>query len=54
MFGINKHVEEMQTATGTKDKVMQYWIEQLLSKAKSMRNDNPNLTPEEIVNDLQK
>ncbi len=52
MYGIDKDVATMQTDTGTKDKVAQYWIDTLLEKAKGMRQADPGRSVESVVNEL--
>ncbi|KAL1699940.1 hypothetical protein EV121DRAFT_283734 [Schizophyllum commune] len=37
MTGIDKRVTDLQKATGTKDKVTQYWIDELLKKARVLK-----------------
>lgn len=44
----------MQTATGTKDKVAQYWIECLLTKAREMKSAEPGRSPEAIADELRR
>jgi hypothetical protein len=41
-FGVEKPISEMQTATGTKDKIAQHWIEILLQKSREMKTKEPN------------
>jgi hypothetical protein len=46
-------IEELQTATGTKDKIAQYWIDLLLSRAKKARSDDPTRLPDNIADELR-
>lgn len=43
----------MQTATGTKDKIAQHWIDILLEKALQMKADYPQLSKEAIAEKLE-
>ncbi|KAF8990957.1 hypothetical protein BDZ89DRAFT_1151735 [Hymenopellis radicata] len=54
MHGIESHVEQLQKDSGTKDKVTQHWINQLLARSKILEADHPELTEEERVEILQK
>jgi hypothetical protein len=53
MLGDAKAVEDNQRNSGTKDKVMQYWIEKLISKAKAMKSDHPRRKADEIASELK-
>ncbi|KAF8056083.1 hypothetical protein FPV67DRAFT_1732296 [Lyophyllum atratum] len=53
MYGVEKPVQEMQTATGTKDKVAQYWIEILLKKAREMKSEQPGRSAESVADELR-
>ncbi|KAI4293785.1 hypothetical protein K525DRAFT_274887 [Schizophyllum commune Loenen D] len=53
MLGVANAVKQMQTASGTKDKIVQYWIEQLLAKAQEEKKKTPHRTPQEIAEDLR-
>ncbi|KAL1681234.1 hypothetical protein EV122DRAFT_250202 [Schizophyllum commune] len=48
--GVKERVTEMQTASGTKDKVAQHWIDILLEKAKAMKKGNR--TVEDVSREL--
>ncbi len=54
MYGVDKSVGDMQTASGIKDKVAQHWIEQLLAKAKELKKAQPDRSLDSIVEELQK
>ena len=47
-------VEKLQTASGTKDKVTEYWIEKLLERGWDIKKKNPKLSEDELVNQVQK
>jgi hypothetical protein len=51
-YGVASHVEELQTATGTKDKIAPYWIVILIQKARSMQTENPGRSLDVISNEL--
>lgn len=53
MYGVEAPITKLQTATGVKDKVAQYWIEILLKKARVMKADNPGRTAEDIAKELE-
>ncbi|KAJ7780113.1 hypothetical protein DFH07DRAFT_1026009 [Mycena maculata] len=53
VLGEPKPIEEFQRATGTKDKITQYWIDILLAKAKELRAANPRRQPNEIADELR-
>ncbi|KAK7033799.1 hypothetical protein R3P38DRAFT_2772786 [Favolaschia claudopus] len=50
--GDSKSVENLQRSTGTKDKTTQYWIDQLVSKAKAIKAEHPRRTVDEIATEL--
>jgi hypothetical protein len=52
MHGVAKHVEQMQTETGTKDKFAQRWIDILVEKARRMKSENREKSREEIATEL--
>jgi hypothetical protein len=52
MTGVAVRVSEIQTETGIKDKVTEYWIELLLKKANGIRNENPRVTSDELQKTL--
>jgi len=43
----------MQTATGTKDKIAQYWIDILLQKSREMKSAHPGRGAEFIADELR-
>lgn len=43
----------MQTATGTKDKISQHWIEILLQKSRELKSNRPGQSIESIATELQ-
>ena len=43
----------MQTATGTKDKIAQHWIDILLKKSYEMKSSNPSQSSESIAEELR-
>ncbi|KAJ6615575.1 hypothetical protein B0H10DRAFT_2164804 [Mycena sp. CBHHK59/15] len=53
MYGIEAPITRLQTATGVKDKVAQYWIDILLKKAREMKANNPGHSVESIKEELQ-
>jgi hypothetical protein len=52
MRGFSTPIENLQTATGTKDKIAQHWIEILLKKARQMKADDPSHSTDEIAAEL--
>jgi len=52
MRGFSTPVENLQTATGTKDKIAQHWIEILLKKAREMKADSWGCSTDEIAAEL--
>ncbi|KAL4261149.1 hypothetical protein AB1N83_008369 [Pleurotus pulmonarius] len=53
MYGVEKPILDMQTATGTKDKIAQYWIDILLLKSREMKASSPGRSSEDIASELQ-
>lgn len=47
--GDHKAVQEHQTATGTKDKITQYWIEKVLARVKEIREAEPGCSISNVV-----
>lgn len=52
-YGVEKPITEMQTATGTKDKIAQHWIDILLKKSREMKSSNPGRLSESIAEELR-
>ncbi|KAJ6611032.1 hypothetical protein B0H10DRAFT_1810513 [Mycena sp. CBHHK59/15] len=52
MYGVEAPISRLQTATGVKDKVAQYWIEILLKKSREIKANNPGRTAESIKEEL--
>ncbi|KAJ6608000.1 hypothetical protein B0H10DRAFT_1816685 [Mycena sp. CBHHK59/15] len=53
MYGVEAPISRLQTATGVKDKVAQYWIDILLQKAREMKANSPGHTADSIAEELQ-
>lgn len=53
MYGVEAPITRLQTATGVKDKVAQYWIEILLQKSREIKASNPGRTAESIKDELK-
>ncbi|KAJ7466179.1 hypothetical protein B0H11DRAFT_1733316 [Mycena galericulata] len=51
-YGVAARVEALQTATGTKDKIAQHWIEILILKAREMQTASPGRLVDDISNEL--
>ncbi|KAF7367987.1 hypothetical protein MSAN_00864400 [Mycena sanguinolenta] len=50
--GVAKHVTDSQTATGVKDIYTQFWIDQLISRFRNARKEQPNRSKQEIQEEL--
>ncbi|KAF7339456.1 hypothetical protein MSAN_02159900 [Mycena sanguinolenta] len=53
MYGVEAPITRLQTATGVKDKVAQYWIDILLKKSREIKANNPGRTAESIKRELE-
>ncbi|KAJ7198300.1 hypothetical protein GGX14DRAFT_374386 [Mycena pura] len=53
MYGVKAPIEKLQTATGVKDKVAQYWIDILIDRARNLKAESPGKTDEVIANELR-
>lgn len=51
-LGIAQTVNNQQTDTGIKDAYTQYWIDDLLGRARILRKNHPEKTTTEIQNEL--
>lgn len=52
MRGDSKGVENLQRATGTKDKIAQYWIEQLVAKFRDLKAEGRQRTVDALAADV--
>ena len=50
--GIASHVEERQKASGVKDAYTQYWINDLISRARTLKAQNPARSEASVYNEL--
>ncbi|KAF8193520.1 hypothetical protein K438DRAFT_2131595 [Mycena galopus ATCC 62051] len=50
--GVIKHVKDSQTETGVKDAYTQFYIDELLSRFKELKKEEPNRTVDEIESEL--
>ena len=50
--GVKAHVDQLQTASGVKDKVAQFWIEKLISKARYLQSENPIRSQDDISKEV--
>ncbi|KAJ7790376.1 hypothetical protein B0H14DRAFT_3115559 [Mycena olivaceomarginata] len=53
MHGDKKGIEDLQRATGTKDKVAQHWIDILLKRANDLRRASPRQSKADIASEIQ-
>ncbi|THU77701.1 hypothetical protein K435DRAFT_701826 [Dendrothele bispora CBS 962.96] len=52
MTGVHARVKEIQTETGTKDKVTDYWIDILMQRANETLANDPRKSRDDLVNEL--
>jgi len=51
-LGVAKTVKDLQTNSGVKDAFTQYWIDELIAKARAMQKLQPSRSPQEIQAEL--
>jgi len=51
-LGVAVTVERLQTETGVKDTYTQYWIDNLISRARDLKKAQPQRKPTEIQDEL--
>ncbi|KAJ7207880.1 hypothetical protein GGX14DRAFT_567183 [Mycena pura] len=51
--GKMKDIEKRQTASGTKDKITQYWIEKLIQRGAEIRNADPSRSVRDVAQELK-
>ncbi|KAF9065870.1 hypothetical protein BDP27DRAFT_1384442 [Rhodocollybia butyracea] len=52
MAGVEAAVTKRQTTSGVKDKITEYWISQLLAKARKIKEESPRRTVDSIMEEL--
>lgn len=53
-LGVAQTVKDMQTETGTKDAYLQFWIDHLIDRARTMQREDPTRSKESIQEELWK
>ncbi|KAJ7050132.1 hypothetical protein C8F01DRAFT_1068165 [Mycena amicta] len=53
LLGVKAPIDKLQTATGIKDKVAQYWIDIILEKARKMKAEHPTRKADNIATELR-
>jgi len=51
-LGVSSTVEKLQTDTGVKDAFTQYWIDNLIGRARNLKKAHPQRKPVEIQKEL--
>lgn len=54
MLDIASKVEDMQMASGIKDKIAQHWIEQLIAKVHKIKSEHPGHSDDEVISEVNK
>ena len=51
-LGISQNVQNQQTKNGIKDAYTQFWIDELIARARTLRNTHPERTTADIQTEL--
>jgi hypothetical protein len=51
--GFITHVPQMQTDTGIKDAIANVWIELIIERVIKLKQERPNITPDEMETELR-